>query len=834
MRGEPQAPPVGAALRRGRRHGDRERARGDRESRHGDQQAGAGSGGPPVTRSRRATAVAWLAVAVLSMAGAVLTVLASGPLTTPDTISNSASATAAVLYATLGTLIVRRAGNMIGWFLLGVGAGLAVMASASAYAVLGITHPGTLPAPELVALLAEWIFVPVFAALAFMLLLFPSGTLPSPRWRPFAALALLATALAMAGFVVHPRLIALPAPGGSSASLLVANPLGINSLGPVMSTVLIGTLTSLGILGTVLLAAAFVSLVVRYRSGGREVRQQIKWITLAAVAGAVCQLAAQLGIAATGTWSNPVTTAASAAQPVIVLFGIPAIITVAILKHGLYQIDVIINRAIRYGLLSAALTAVYILIVVGIGTTAGYAGGPLLNAAAALAIAVLFQPLLRRARLLANRIVYGRRATPYQVLSDFAQDMAGQLDSGRALDRMASVLAGATGAVRVEVWVRVGPRLRPQAIWPPGSTAPPAVPLTGDGDLPAFDATRATAVRHTDELLGAITLQKPRSEPVSAAEDKLLTHLASQAGLVLRNVGLTAELQASIDDLLASRRRLVQAQDAERQRIERNLHDGAQQQLVALSIQLNLLEDAAADPGEVRLLAGELRAGLRAALDDLRALAHGIYPPVLAGQGLTAAVQAQAGRAPLPVLVEADGIGRYPREAEATAYFCILEALQNVAKYARASRATVALSCPDRHLGFTVSDDGDGFDTATATHGTGLQGMADRLAAVGGTLRIDSAPGSGTIISGTLPVAEVATAAHTQAAPPAAAAHTRVAPPAAAASSPVPQPAAAPHSQAATQPGSPASGSGIQPSPPASRSATQPGSQAAVNAGIRR
>jgi signal transduction histidine kinase len=718
-----------------------------------------------MTRPRRATAVAWFLVAVLSVAGAVLTVLASGDLVTSDTISNFAAAPAAVLYATLGALVVRRAGNVIGWFLLGEGAGMAIMVSASAYAVLGITHPGTLPAPELVALLAEWSFVPVFAGLGFMLLLFPSGTLPSPRWRPFAALALLATALALAGFVVHPRLITLPAPGGES--LAVANPLGIASLGPVLSTVLIGTLNTLGVLATVLLAAACVSLAVRYRSGGREVRQQIKWITLAVVALAVCQVAALLGIAATGTEANPATTAAFVVTPAIVLFGIPALITVAILKHGLYQIDVIINRAIRYGLLSAALTAIYVLIVVGIGTTAGYAGGPLLNAAAALAIAVLFQPLRRRAQLLANRIVYGQRATPYQVLSDFAQDMGGQLDVDVALDRMAAVLAAATGAVRVEVWVRVGPRLRPQVIWPSGSTPPPAARLTSAGELPVFGVTRAIAVRHGDELLGVITVQKPKSEPMSAAEDKLLEHLASQAGLVLRNVRLTAELQATIDDLRASRRRLVRAQDEERHRIERNLHDGAQQQLVALNIQLTLLEDCADDPGEVRQLADELRTGLHAALDDLRALARGIYPPLLADGGLAAALQAQAGKAPLPVLVEADGIGRYPREAEATAYFCILEALQNVAKYARASRATIALSCPDGHLEFTVADDGDGFDTAKATHGTGLQGMADRLAAVGGTLRIDSAPGSGTTISGTLPVAEPASAARSPAAEPA-------------------------------------------------------------------
>jgi signal transduction histidine kinase len=710
-----------------------------------------------VTRTRRATAVAWLSITVLSLAGVVLTVLAWGDLKTQDAVSNLSTAPAAVLYATLGALIVRRAGNLIGWMLIGIGAGLAIMSLASAYGVLGITHPGTLPAPELVGLLAEWMFIPVLTGIGFMLLLFPSGRLPSPGWRPFAGLGLLATALTMIGLVVRPRLVALPAPGDTS--LMFENPLGIRSLGPVLSTVLIGTLNGLAALGAVILAAAFVSLAVRYRSGGREVRQQIKWIALAAAVAAACQLAALLALAATGDASNPVTVTAYVVIPVTALFGIPAIITLAIMKYGLYQIDVIINRAVQYGLLSATLTGVYAGIVVGIGTLAGYSGGPVLTIAAAVTVALLFQPVRHRAQILANRLVYGERATPYQVLADFAEDMAGQLDFDIALDRMASILAAATGAVRVEIWVRVGAQLRPQVIWPRGSAPPAAVPLIDDAQLPAFElATRAVAVRHSDELLGALAIQKPRNEPVTAAEDKLLAHLASQAGLVLRNVRLTAELQATIDDLRASRLRLVRAQDEERQRIERNLHDGAQQQLVALMIQLSLLEDSAGDSGEVRQVTGQLRAGLHAAIDDLRALARGIYPPLLADQGLGPALRAQVGRAPLPVMVEADGIGRYPRDAEAAVYFCILEALQNTAKYARASRAAVALSCPGSNLEFTVTDDGAGFDTATASHGTGLQGMADRLAAAGGTLRISSAPGLGTTISGRLPVSELAAA----------------------------------------------------------------------------
>jgi signal transduction histidine kinase len=197
---------------------------------------------------------------------------------------------------------------------------------------------------------------------------------------------------------------------------------------------------------------------------------------------------------------------------------------------------------------------------------------------------------------------------------------------------MVTVLAGATGATRAEAWIRVGAELRPVTIWPGGSSPLAALPLADGTQLPAFDAaSRAIAVRHGDELLGALALHKPRNEPLTLAEDKLLHHRASQAGLVFRNRRLTAELQATIVELKASRRRLVEAQDAERRKIERNLHDGAQQQLTALSIQLGLLQQSAEDADCVRQLAPQLRNAARAALDDLRDLARGIYPPLLAG-----------------------------------------------------------------------------------------------------------------------------------------------------------------------------------------------------------
>jgi signal transduction histidine kinase len=198
----------------------------------------------------------------------------------------------------------------------------------------------------------------------------------------------------------------------------------------------------------------------------------------------------------------------------------------------------------------------------------------------------------------------------------------------------------------------------------------------------------------------------------------------------------------------------VAAQDEERRRIERNIHDGAQQQLVALAVQLKLARTMVdRDPAKAGPMLEGLQAAATTALEDLRDLARGIYPPLLADQGLTAALEAQARKAALPVTVFSEGVGRYPQEIEAAVYFCSLEALNNVAKYAGASAAEVRLAQENGHLSFTVRDDGAGFDPAVTGYGTGLHGMADRLDAIGGDLTVQSAPGHGTVIRGLVPVA---------------------------------------------------------------------------------
>ena len=717
----------------------------------------------PGRRPPARTVTAALAVTVLVvLAGLVLIGLEWGSLVTSDAIFGVGAEAGSIAYAALGALIVRRAGNLVGWFMLAEGAFTAVMIAGSAYAVFGVkAHPGTLPAAAAAGALAEAVFVLTAINLAALFLVFPTGRLPSPRWRPAAVAGVVLTGLTLAAFVVSTRQVALPAPGG--ISLVYPNPLAVR---PLRAVAWLGTQSGLAAVFPLLLAGALVSLALRYRRGDQRLRQQMKWLGLA-IAGVLATIVVGSLANAAGQAGKPLQTVPYAITPFLVYFGIPAAMAIAILRRRLFDIDVIISRALLFTLLSAGVTAVYAAIVFGIGTFVGHRGDPLLTITAAVAIALVFQPLRQRASLLANRVVYGERATPYQVLSDFAADMAGQLDLGGALDRMVSLLAGAAGASRVEAWIRVGAELRPAAVWPGDSAPSAAVQLNGTAELPVPDpSARMVPVRHGDDLLGAISLSKPPSEPLTSTEDSLLQHLASQASLVMRNAQLTAELRATIEELLASRRRLAGAQDAERRRIERNLHDGAQQQLIALAIQLGLLAESADDPEVIRQAIPDLKAQLSTALDDLRALARGIYPPLLAEQGLVMALRAQAARSPVPVVLEAGQVGRYPQDTESTVYFCTLEALQNVAKHARASRATVRLAGSGDTLEFSVSDDGAGFPAAGTSHGSGLQGMSDRLAAHGGTLTVRSQPGQGTTITGRLPASERTAAAGFPAASP--------------------------------------------------------------------
>ncbi|HWC32189.1 MAG TPA: histidine kinase, partial [Actinomycetota bacterium] len=395
---------------------------------------------------------------------------------------------------------------------------------------------------------------------------------------------------------------------------------------------------------------------------------------------------------------------------------------------------------------------------VGVGALVGRRGGLVLPGVAAAAVALAFQPARQRARHLANRLVYGKRATPYEVLSDFSDRLGEAYAFEDVLPRMADLVREGTGSVSATVWVRVGGEMRPAATSPARAGVDPARVAVDDDALPELPGERALAVRHRGDLLGALTVSKSRGDPITPAEEKLLSDLAAQAGLVLRNVRLTEELKANLEELRASRQRIVAAQDEERRRIERNIHDGAQQQLVAMRVRLRLAQTLAAkDPAKAERMLEQLQGEMADALENLRDLARGIYPPLLADAGLAAAVESQARKSPVPVAVEADGIGRYGRDVEAAVYFCVLEAVQNASKYAGEAHVRVRLFQRNGELAFGVEDDGPGFDVATTPRGSGLQNMADRIEALGGTLEIRSAPEQGTVVAGRVPAEGIAT-----------------------------------------------------------------------------
>ncbi|MDQ3707884.1 MAG: hypothetical protein M3387_00985, partial [Actinomycetota bacterium] len=432
-------------------------------------------------------------------------------------------------------------------------------------------------------------------------------------------------------------------------------------------------------------------------------------------------------------------------------------------------IDLVISRTLLVTGLAGFITAAYVGIVVGVGSLVGGGDEPnqALSVVATAVVAVAFQPVRRGLQRVANRLVFGRRATPYDVLSGFATRVGAAEPSPDTLVQLAELMAGGTGADPARVWLRVGSELRPAATWPRAESEEPAaveienvdadaegVVVDGDGcgqRLP--DADLSVPVREQGELLGMLTIAKPRGERVTEIDIELLGRLAAASGVVLRNLRLDAELAQRLTDLEASRLRLLTAQNDARQRIEEDLAGGTRAQLGVLRERLSGLVrtvDAVGTPKSAMLL-GQLVAATDGAMDTLDGLAAGVYPPRLAADGLTAALTEQAAKAALPISVHAVGLSRYPAEVEAAVYFSVLEALQNVAKYAGASSAQVRLRHDGDRLSFEVTDDGAGFDPATVAMGTGLQGMADRLDTVGGTMAVDSAPGAGTTISGQIP-----------------------------------------------------------------------------------
>ncbi|HEX6755753.1 MAG TPA: histidine kinase [Mycobacteriales bacterium] len=437
--------------------------------------------------------------------------------------------------------------------------------------------------------------------------------------------------------------------------------------------------------------------------------------------------------------------------------------------------------------------AVYLVVVIGLGRVPAEAERQLLglSLAAAAVVAVLALPVRGRLLEVTGRLLGQSGTSPADVVSGFGARMTRAVPMDELLLQLAESLRDTLGPSGAEIWVGDDDGLDRTVSVP---DRPAARILLAERELavagrarvvgnawlavwaPALlegragQLVRVAPIAHLGQLLGLIVVARPEDAgPYGEDDDRTLSGLARQVGLALHNVQLDSALEKSLDEvrrrnaeLVASRARVVAAADESRRRIERNLHDGAQQHLVALAVKLGLADQLLDDRAVAGELIGELRADVRAAISSLRELAHGIYPPLLRERGLSDALATAATRCPLPTETDIDLDRRFPQEVETAVYFCCLEALQNAGKYAGAdATVTIEVHADADSVRFSVSDTGAGFDTAgfdieAVGGGAGFVNMADRLGAIGGTLDVRSAPGAGTTISGTVPAAPAA------------------------------------------------------------------------------
>jgi signal transduction histidine kinase len=680
-------------------------------------------------RARRETAVVALGVACLA-----LVAIGFGLGVYLPNLHNGLIAAA---FTAVGVLVLaRRPGNREGWLFVATGLAHAVMFTGRQYGLAAADGEAP-PAAVWVQWVGVWPLAPVLVLVGVTFMCFPDGRLPSPRWRVVVA------AMAVAGVLLALASALWPVEYTDNA-LSLRHPL---DLGGARTAQQVWNVA--GPVSYLLFQIAWVAcLVVRLQRAEADEARQLRWFVYAVAlsAAAVLGSAIVFGSPTPGLLTVPVVALAAG---------------LAIVKYRLYDIDLVINKTLLVGAMAAMITAGYVAVVVGLGHLVGLDAGPspVLALVATALVAVAFEPFRRRVQAWADQLVYGHRPTPYEALSR----LSGRLSRGQNADlfgALTAAVAEGVGAAAVTLWVGSGDDLVPVASWPPRTGQSPPVPAPASLPALAAGSSHVRPIEHQGSVRGAVTLTKAPGEALSVSEARLLDDLVAQAGLVIDNVGLGVELrqrlrQISLQaaELRAAARRIVAAQDEARRRIERDLHDGAQQRLVTLALSLQSVSERAAATGNTALATqvAAARRQLSQALTELRDLARGIHPAILTQEGFDAAVGFLAERAPLPVQVELRLDRRVAPEVEATAYFVVSEALTNAAKHAQATRITVAGCLRDGQLWIEVTDDGRG--GAGGLRGSGLQGLVDRLAALGGELTVTSPAGGGTRLRAVIPCA---------------------------------------------------------------------------------
>jgi len=515
-------------------------------------------------------------------------------------------------------------------------------------------------------------------------------------------------------------------------SLDAASPLYVRGLDPV------GAVAGAVIGATLLVVVpALAILLLRYRRFGAEQRRQIKWplYALSVSAISVVVLALAPGPPAIPFWI-------AAVQYVGTMALLPAGLALGIVMHRGLDIDDVIRRSVVYGALWAVIAAAYVVVAAALGVAVGQRVPLALAVLLAIVATLFFQPARRRLERFADRVVFGPRLSGYELISQLGM----RLQSTVAPEDVAGSVAATIQAGLGASWVRVM------------LDRPERMPIASAGTDPGYGVAELSApLVHGDRIVGVIECGPKTEGRYNSADQELLNTLGRQAALAIRNSQLAGELSLSVDELAASRARLVQAEELERRRLERDLHDGVQQELVGVLARLGLARNQLRrDRALAEATLREAQIDAQRALESLQELARGIHPAILTDRGLVEAVEERATRMPIPVEVHANGLGggaRFPLEMEGAAYFFVSEGLANIVKYASATRAFVRFHTEPGRLVVEVQDDGRGFDPAMVKK-SGLRGLEDRISALGGRVEVVSRPGQGTELRAVLPMSE--------------------------------------------------------------------------------
>ncbi|TDD71951.1 hypothetical protein E1262_04280 [Jiangella aurantiaca] len=600
-------------------------------------------------------------------------------------------------------LTIRRPRHPVGWLFLLLGALQAVGPAMTGYAAYGaVARPGSLPFAAVVAVVADSAYLLWFVAIALVFHLTPDGRPLSPAWGRLAWATVISGVVAIgSAFVTKANL--------DPPLAEIETPVPLTGVADELDAVRVaaGIATGLGVL------VGALSLLVRFRRAAGRERRQLLWLAPAAVLIPVLVAAAFV-------------TSYLDYQAVLDVVGglflilLPVATGLAITRYHLFDVDRILSRALTYALLSAVLAAVYVVVVVAAGAAVGES--QLSAVVATLAAVSVAGAARRRLQDAVDRRFNRRRFEAVRMVREHVHDPAPDVTIDDVLRR-----ALGDPDLRVAYWVEG------RGEW-----------VTGDG--------RPTVAGDDDVRLSGPDQPIASIGGAPGTPRELLHAVVAAARPELDNAGLRAAVALQLVEVRESRARIVSAADASRREIERNLHDGAQQRLVALEVKLGLARRLAS--GGTAVLLDELRTDVHETLTELRDLAHGIYPPLLREHGLGEALRSAAGRAARPTTVDVATERRFEPGAEAAVYFCCLEAMQNAGKHAGvgASVTVRVAEAADGGLEFEVCDDGAGFDPAATGESHGFVNMRDRLGALGGRLTVESGPGRGTVVHGTLPV----------------------------------------------------------------------------------